>query len=172
MSKRNSDNERIKHRYLQHLRRAKGYSDSTILDAAAAIDRFLEINRHKPLKRFHIQQAMAFREHFEEKTDPKSGQLLSKATISKTLKALRDFFTWLAEQPGYKSRVKFADAAYFTPRLHDERIARSTRRQFIPTIEQIHRVIADMPSSTVVERRNRALIALTILVGPRGPLQN
>lgn len=168
MPKRNSENERIKRRYIQHLRRAKGYSEATILPAAAAIDRYNEMNRHKSLKRFHITQAMAFRERFEAETAPKTGRLLSKSTITATLKALRDFFTWLAEQPGYKSRIKFSDADYFTPSLQDERIARATRRQFIPTVSQVHEVIASMPSSKIVERRNRALIALTILVGPRG----
>ncbi|WDI30265.1 site-specific integrase [Hyphococcus flavus] len=167
MPKRNPENERIKRRYIQHLQRARGYSEATILTAAASIDRFIAMNGHKSLKKFHIQQAVAFRERFEEETNPKTGKLLSKSTISTTLKALRDFFTWLAEQPGYKSRIKFSDAAYFTPSLHDERIARSTRRQFIPTLAQIHKVIHGMPTSTIVERRNRALIALTILVSPR-----
>ncbi len=168
MPKRNPENERIKQCYLQHLRRSNGYSNATILSAAAAIDRFNEMNGHKPLKRFHLRQVMAFRERFEAETTPKSGKLLSKSTITTNLKALRKFFTWLAEQPGYKSRIKFSDADYFTPSLQDERIARSTRRQFVPTLAQVHTVIDNMPSSTIVERRNRALVSLTILVGPRG----
>ncbi len=168
MAKRNPENERIKRRYIHHLQRARGYSEATVLAAAAAIDRFNDMNGHKSLKKFHIQQAMAFRERFEEESNPKTGKLLGKSTITATLKVLRDYFTWLAEQPGYKSRIKFRDADYFTPNLQDERIARSTRRQFVPTLAQVHKVIDTMPDSTVIERRNRALSALTILVGPRG----
>ncbi len=167
MSKRSPENERIKRKYLQHLRRAEGKSEATIDAAAAAIDRFLEANRHKPLSKFRIEQAVAFRDRFEEETDPKTGKLLSRSTVTTTLRALKGFFTWLAGQPGFRSRISYSDAAYFTPLLHDEKIARATRPKYVPSIEQVHHVLALMPAETPIERRNRALVAITILACPR-----
>jgi integrase len=166
MSKRNSENERIKRQFLQHLRRARGKSEKTVLDSAAAIDRFLEANGHKPLKKFHRRQAIAFCERFEEVRNER-GALLSKVTVTKTLKALGEFFGWLSEQPGYKSRISSTDAEYFTPSRHAQEVARSKRTQFVPTIEQVHMVIAAMPNATVIQRRNRTLIAFMLLACPR-----
>jgi integrase/recombinase XerD len=47
------------------------------------------------------------------------------------------------------------------------RIATARREQKAPTLGQIKHVINTMPSSTETERRNRALIAFTLLTGAR-----
>jgi len=46
-------------------------------------------------------------------------------------------------------------------------VATARRQQNAPTIEQINHVITSMPAITDIERRNQALIALTILTGAR-----
>jgi integrase len=92
---------------------------------------------------------------------------LSKATLLSTLNALKVFFQWLADQPGYKSRIKYADAEYFNLSEKEMRVARARRGQRVPTIEQIRHVLAMMPAESEVQRRNRALIALTLLTGAR-----
>jgi integrase len=77
------------------------------------------------------------------------------------------FFVWLAGQPGYKSRISYSDAEYFNLSAKETRIAKATRPARIPTLEQIRHVIHAMPASTEIERRDRALIAFTILTGAR-----
>jgi integrase len=47
------------------------------------------------------------------------------------------------------------------------RIAKATRPARVPTLEQIRHVVRSMPASTDIERRDRALIAFTILTGAR-----
>ncbi|MEO0400629.1 MAG: site-specific integrase, partial [Pseudomonadota bacterium] len=76
MPKRNANNERIKRKYLIYLTRAEGKSEATVDMAAAAIDRFMQANNHKCLKRFHINQATAFRDKFESQSHPKTGEPL------------------------------------------------------------------------------------------------
>ena len=49
----------------------------------------------------------------------------------------------------------------------DTRIATAQREQKAPTLEQIKHVINTMPADTEIERRNRALIAFTLLTGAR-----
>lgn len=47
------------------------------------------------------------------------------------------------------------------------RIATARREKDAPTIAQIKHVIQLMPSHTDIERRNRALVAFTLLTGAR-----
>src|SRR5262249_36828806 len=84
-----------------------------------------------------------------------------------TLTALKRFFVWLAGQPGYKSRIAYSDAEYFNLSAKETRIAKATRPVRVPTLEQIRHVIQSMPADTDIERRDRALIAFTILTGAR-----
>ena len=97
----------------------------------------------------------------------RSGEPLSKATLYATLTALKRFFIWLAGQPGYKSRISYSDAEYFNLSTKETRIAKATRPARVPTLEQIRHVIQTMPATTDIERRDRALIAFTILTGAR-----
>jgi integrase len=92
---------------------------------------------------------------------------LSKATLYATLSALKRFFIWLAGQPGYKSRISYSDAEYFNLSAKETRIAKAHRDARVPTLEQIRHVLRTMPASTEIERRDRALIAFTILTGAR-----
>jgi integrase len=80
--------------------------------------------------------------------------------------ALKAFVQWLSQQPGFR-KLNFSDAEYFNLSGNDERIAKAVRERPAPTIEQIRHVLQAMPSGTVLERRNRALIAFTLLSGAR-----
>ncbi len=83
------------------------------------------------------------------------------------LRSSKDFFQWLSREPGYKSQIKFSDAEYFNLTDKDVRIATAQREQKAPTLEQVKHVIHSMPSGTDIERRDRALVAFTILTGAR-----
>jgi len=80
---------------------------------------------------------------------------------------MRAFILWLAEQPGYRSRIRYSDAEYFRLSERDTRIAKAPQRRPIPTPQQIESVLGGMPTGTDLEKRNRALIALTWLTGIR-----
>lgn len=80
---------------------------------------------------------------------------------------MRAFFIWLAGQPGYKSRLSYADADYFNLAEKDVRIAKAERHKAFPSLEQVHHVIGTMPTGTAIELRNRALVAFALLTGAR-----
>jgi len=166
MTNHNPANERIKRQYFAYLVEAQGYSEQSIDAVAKAIDRFEVYTRHKDFKAFHIEQARAFKRDLSEQRG-RSGEPLSKATLYATLTALKRFFVWLAGQAGYKSRLTYADAEYFNLSAKDTRIAKATRPERVPTLEQIRHVIRSMPAATDIERRDRALIAFAILTGAR-----
>ena len=166
MQKYNANNERIKRQYYVFLKNAKGLSEQMVDAAAKALSRFENYNKYRDFKAFHFEQAVAFKDYFAEQKG-QSGEKLSKATLHATLTQLKRFFQWLAMQPGYKSRIQYSDTEYFNLSDKDTRIATAKRQQMFPTIEQIKHVITKMPNNTEIERRNRALIAFTLLTGAR-----
>jgi integrase len=167
MKKHNPTNERIKRKYFAFLKEAKRHSEPTVDAAAKALSRFEVYTRYRDFKAFHFEQAIAFKKYLGEQKGQQSGEKLSKATLHSSLTQLKRFFQWLAWQPGYKSRVQYADAEYFNLSDKDTRIATAKRQQEFPTIEQIKHVISKMPVNTEIERRNRALVAFTLLTGAR-----
>jgi integrase len=160
-------NERVKRRYFAFLKEAKQHSEPTLDAAAKALNRFETYTRYRDFRAFHFEQAVAFKKHLAEQKGRQSGEKLSKATLHATLTQLKRFFQWLAWQPGYRSQVQYADAEYFNLSDKDTRIATAKRLQRVPTLEQIKHVINTMPAGTEIERRNRALVAFTLLTGAR-----
>jgi len=167
MRKHSAENERIKRKYFAFLKEAKRHSEPTVDAAAKALNRFEVYTKYRDFKTFHFEQAIAFKKHLAEQKGQQSGEKLSKATIHATLAQLKRFFQWLAWLPGYKSRLQYSDAEYFNLSDKDTRIATAQRQQKIPTLEQIKHVIKTMPNETDIERRNRALMAFTLLTGAR-----
>ena len=167
MTKHNAENERIKRKYFAYLKEAMRHSEPTVDAAAKALARFEDHTKHKDFKAFHYEQAIAFKKHLAEQKGQQSGEKLSKSTLHATLTQLKRFFQWLAWQPGYKSRFVRSDADYFNLSDKDTRIATTQREQKAPTLEQVKHVINAMPNGSDIERRNRALIAFTLLTGAR-----
>lgn len=167
MRKHHPENERIKRRYLTFLREAKRLSESSIDQAAAALSAFENSTGHRDFRRFHIEQAQRFKRVLAEQINPATDKPLAKATVHARLMAVKAFVLWLADQPNYRSRIRYSDAEYFNPSANDGRIAKAVRERPAPTLEQIRYVLEQMPATTDIERRDRALIAFTILTGAR-----
>ena len=167
MKTHNPENERLKREYFTFLKEARRYSEASLDGVAKALHRFETYTKFKDFKRFHIEQAMGFKRHLAEQVNLRTKQRLSKSTIYSTLMALRSFFLWLAGRPGFRRRLSYADAEYFNPSEKDISVAKAHREQRVATLEQIHHLIKTMPAETDVERRNRALIAFTLLTGAR-----
>jgi integrase len=163
----NAANERIKRQYFAYLVEAQGHSEQTVDAVAKAIARFEAYTRYKDFKTFHIEQAKAFKRDLADQRGHRSEEPLSKATLYATLSALKRFFIWLAGRPGYKSRISYSDAEYFNLSAKETRVAKATRPARVPTLEQIRHVVQSMPTITDIERRDRALIAFTILTDAR-----
>jgi integrase len=167
MKTHNPENERIKRAYFTYLAEAKGFSEATLDGVAKALNRFETYTRFRDFKAFRIEQAKAFKAHLADQPSLRSKDQLSKATLYATLSALKRFFIWLAGQPGFKSRISYSDAEYFNLSAKETRIAKAHRDARVPTLEQIQHVIRTMSAGTETERRDRALIAFTILTGAR-----
>src|SRR5262249_62274327 len=111
MPRNNAENERIKREYLTYLKAAKGLSEASLDTVAKAIHRFEESSRFRDFRKFHLEQAIAFRRQLTAPTNTAAGKPLSHATVLQTLNALRAFILWLAGQPGHPSRINLSGAA-------------------------------------------------------------
>jgi integrase len=166
MTKYCPENERMKREYAFFLEASNGKQNATIDAALRAIERFEASTNWKPFRKFHIEQARSFRARLAEETNAKS-KPLSAATVTSTLKHLRNFFLWLSREPGFRSALNANEANYFSPSEQDMRIAHARREKRVASLEEIKRVLALMPTNTAIEKRNRAIVAFTILSGAR-----
>ena len=167
MTKYSAANERIKREYFAYLKEAKGRDDATIDGVAKSLARFEESTKARDFKRFHREQAKAFKAAPAKAVNVRTGERISKATMNSTLRDLRAFFFWLAHLPGFKTHIAYADADYFNLSDKDVAVARAKREKRVPTLAQVRHILSAMPSTTVLERRDRALIAFAALTGAR-----
>lgn len=167
MRKYQPENQRVKHRYQIWLRNAGRRSEASIDKAMAAIERYEDYTGRQSFKTYHTAKAVGFKRHLAQVRNDRSGKPLSASTTHATLAAVKAFMIWLADQPGYRSKVTYADAEYFNSSSHDRSVANARRSKPVPTMDQIRHILASMPSTTEIDRRDRALIAFTILTGAR-----
>ena len=167
MRKHHHKNERIKRKYLSYREEANHCSTKTTDQIAAALHLFEQSTNFKDFAAFHVEQAKSFKRKQYDQRNEKTGKPLAKATVHSRLMHCKAFFRWLSREAGYKSKVSYSDADYFNPTANDARVATAEREKPFPSMEQIGHVVSVMPSDTVIQRRDRALIALAILSGVR-----
>ena len=167
MSQYNAKNERIKRDYFRYQTEAKQKSKATLKGTIKAIDRFEIYNQFKDFSTFNKEQAIAFKKHLINQKAEKSQLPLSKATVLSTMNTLKDFFQWIAFQPGYKSKIHVPDIEYFNLSEKEVRVAKAAKLKDFPSLEQIRKTIKNMPVETLINRRDRTLLAFAILTGMR-----
>lgn len=167
MRKYNTENEKVKRRYLSYLKEAQRMSEASLDGVAKALSMYEAHTDYKDFKLFSNHLATAFKKHITSQKSEVTGKPLSQSTLNVMTNNLRRFFHWLAGQPNYKSRLTYSDAEYFNLSNNDRRIATAKRSQKRPTLEQVYHVLKAMPSDTEIALRNRALIAFITLTGAR-----
>ena len=167
MAKTNAANERIKRDYFRYLKDALGRDEATIDRVAKSLARFEDSTRRRDFRKFHREQAIAFKQKLAEARSARTDARLSKATVLATLRDLKAFFAWASREPGYKSHIAYCDADYFTLAERDTAIARARREKTVPSPEQVRHVLDTMPIGSPLERRDRALIAFTAITAAR-----
>lgn len=162
-----AENAKIMRTYELYLKEAEGKNEKTIERARSSIAEFEDSTGGKSFKAFHIDQAIKFKDHLKKRKSKRGKKTLSASTIDVTLRMVKGFFTWLAGQPGYKSRIGFSDAKYFSNNLRDARAAQTSGHRPVPSLEQIKHTLNGMPSDTSIQMRDRAILAFFALTGIR-----
>ena len=166
MAQFNPENERIKTAYFTFEKEANGKNEKTIENIRKAIIRYEEYTNYDSFKTFSKKRGLAFKTDLL-KMKNKQGVALSASTVAHTLAPLKEFFKWLSMQAGYKKRITAGDVVYLSLQEKDKRSLQSCKVKDYPTCEQIHALLAAMPSNSVIEKRNRAIIAFVFCTGVR-----
>src|ERR1700736_1771248 len=93
MRQHNAENERVKREYLIYLKAAKGLSEASLDTVVKAIHRFEVSTKFRSLRKFHVEQAVAFRRQLSETDSSETGKPLSKATVLQTSTPCAHFFS-------------------------------------------------------------------------------
>ncbi len=167
MKKNSTNNTRILHEYTKYLKDAKRLDESTVDGVMKSINRFEEYTDYMDFRKFRAKHAIGFKKYLLSKKSVVTGERLSKATVLTTTRHLKTFFQYLVTQKGYRAKINYSDIEYFNLSEKDTRIANAKRRRNVATVEQVISTLESMPSSTPIEKRNRALMAFIILTGAR-----
>jgi site-specific recombinase XerC len=163
----NSKNEKIKEVFFEMLEHAKGRSKITIKQFANAIAEFEKFTNYQDFITFNISQAIGFKECLSDKTNQLTGEAISKSYLQHYTKSVREFFEFLSHQKGYRKHINYNDVQYFNLTRNDRNKAMATSFQDRNSIADILLTIRNMPNSTLIEMRDKAMISLNLLTTPR-----
>ena len=167
MAQFNAENERMKRKYLGWQKEAEGKDEKTLDQIAASLRDFEFAIGFKSFKAFHIDWARRYKAYLEKARHHRTDKPLSLATKDARLRNVKAFFKWLADQPGYKSRVTHHDVQYFNNNAKDARAAHTRRPVRFPSMEQCDHTFGLMPSDNEFHMRDRAVFATLMLTGIR-----
>lgn len=156
----NVENEILKKRYEEYLSLDGKLCNKTIYTKIKAIRKYEEFTKFKSFKTFNKKQALEFRDYLQSKDN-------SLDTIYRVFEELKQFFIWCARQNGYKKSINLDNIKCFNLTGKENRIVNQAQIKRFPTLEQIYKIIENMPSKTIKEKRDRAIIAFAILTGAR-----
>ena len=101
----NPKNERLKRDFFIYLKEAEGKAPSTIDAIRKALCRFEDYTSYRDFSTFNKEQAIQFKKHLIKQKAIRSNITLSLSTVHTTLNALKEFFRWLSQKQGYKSKI-------------------------------------------------------------------
>ena len=170
-------NEQAVYRYQFHIQERSGRHKITVDAALRSIRTFQKFMGLIPFEKVSESQIKEFKGLYEEgKIDPpfsdedkqteRTGPR-SSSTIVHCFADLKAFFRWLQKQDQYRKKISPDLPECFNPSKEHARIASASTEKQVPTLEVVRKIIFSMPSNTVTERRDQALIAFLLLSGMR-----
>jgi integrase/recombinase XerD len=163
----NPKNERIKREYFGYQKEARGKAAGSVDAMRKALSRYELYTGLKDFATFNRDQAVGFKKHLAKLPTARGSGTLSTSTMAATIYALKEFFAWLGWQRGYRGRIRVTDVEFLNLSDNELRSVKEPAFRPVPTMEQIRAVIAAMPATTAIEKRDRALVTMAILTGAR-----
>lgn len=159
-------NEIMKRRFFDYQRASGGYAENSIETYEKALLRWQEFTSDEDFRLFDKARAMQFKDWLAKRNGV-GDEKLSVSYQYHTLRKLKAFFRWLAEQDAYKQSIRVTDIDFLNLGKKESRQARQSGRRKIPALEQVQTVIEFIVPETEVDRRDRALISFSLLTGAR-----
>ena len=165
--KHKAKNEKIKRSYFQYLTGAQGFSPATVQIIEEALWKYEEFSNEADYATFNKERAVGFKKWLSSRINPKTKTPVVLSTQYHILRHIKEFFIWLSGQTGYKSRIGIYDIKYLRLDKKQSRIATSSKKQEYPSLDYVITLCKSIHIKTEIDRRDRALIAFTLLSGMR-----
>ncbi len=160
-------NEIAKRKFYDYLKGPKRFSKTSIECYENAIWLWEDFSNKADFGSFNQTTAISFREWLKTKKKSKSQEIVSLSYSYDMLRYLKVFFDWLSRQPGYKSKVSPVAVEYLQLTKEEANMATRPKHRNSPNLEDVRTVIDSIKGSSEIEKRDRALISLTLLIGAR-----
>ena len=161
------ENEAIKREFYEQLKGARGFSKTSVRSHAEAINQWQIFTKNEDFSTYDKSKAIAFTEWLNNRPAKTKTGKISLVTQDNYLRRVKKFFTWLADQPGYKSKILKSDVDYLRLSKADAQIAHSGTTKKMPTFDDARKIIEGIGSNSETDRRDRALISFALITGAR-----
>lgn len=158
MSEVNPKNARLIMEWVEELDRE--YSTSTVDQKLAAMAIYEKAIAYADFATFSLDHVDAFIAAIQNKS-------VLNRTRASTVRHVKAFFEWMVMMEKIKGKQARMPLKALKLTKKDRRAGQAAKRKPRATIAQITSTIAAMPKNNAIERRNRALIAFTLLSGAR-----
>jgi integrase len=158
MTKVNPKNERHKLDWLKELER--DYSASTIDSKLAALACFEEVTDYIDFEKITVEAADKFTDYVVKRP---TRSLTNVAAVN----SVKAFFQWMVMDERIKGKIARKPINALRLKRKDRTASRARKARPIPTVAQIEAALRAMPKTTAIERRNRGLMAFTLVSGAR-----
>ena len=146
MTKTFYENEQRKREFLEYLKGAKGFADSSINTFAEAIDQWQFFTKKEDFINFNKSKTIAFRDWLKSREAKTESGTISLSTQYNYLRRIKRFFSWLSDQPVYKNKILKSDVEFLRLSKKDARIAIQGTTRRMPTIEEAKIIIKNINS--------------------------
>lgn len=167
MTKTLYQNEQIKREFLEHLKGAEGFSESSINTFAEAVDQWQVFTENEDFANFNKSKALAFRDWLKVRDAHTETGTISLTTQYNYLRRIKRFFSWLVGQPLYKNKLLKNDIEFLRLSKCDARIAQQGTTKQMPTFEEAKAIIESIKIKNEIDMRDRAVISFALITGTR-----
>lgn len=167
MTKKMYQNEQRKREFLEHLKGAEGFAESSINTFAEAVDQWQLFTGNEDFANFNQTKALAFRDWLKSRKANTEVGTISLVTQYNYLRRVKRFFKWLSVEPNYKNKILKNDVECLRLPKGDARIARQGTTKQTPTFEEAKAIIESIEIKNEIDKRDRAVICFALITGMR-----
>jgi hypothetical protein len=145
-------NEKLKRAYFHRLEKGpKGFSKASIQAVEKAIWKWEDFTKHADYAAFNEKLACGFKAWLAQRKSAHTDAALALGTQYHTLRHLREFFGWVAEYPGYKSKIDPQDVQFLSLSKKETRIAITPKMQEYPPLDYVIKLCQSIEVKTEVD---------------------
>ncbi|MEQ8737595.1 MAG: hypothetical protein RID59_03385 [Hoeflea sp.] len=159
----NQNNERIKYGFITYCRRFNQKTTDAIMLAVCRMEAFLG---RKDFCRYTLEDIDRYRTEFRRCLAVSGADQLSRSTVTHQVSHIRRFLEWLIQQDGMGKLPRSLPDYIRLSKADTARVSKPKPRPY-PTDDEAVLLVSSMPGRSLVEQRDQAIVATSVLLGTR-----